>query len=240
MMGKIDIRPIKSEKDYDWALKEIEPYFEHEPRKGTPEADRFDILATLIEAYEARRWPIEPPGVTEAIRFRMDLHGLKQADLAKLLGSRSRASEILANKRSLTMEQAWKLHKEWQIPADVLLRSGNADDTVKPSKNYALLRQAITEHFCLSAHYRNQLRHFSPYALGLDAKGKHKVLVFQYGGESASGRLPKNGEWRCFDVHLLSTLKRNRDVWRAESGAHSRPNSCVTEIDVEVGRWRPD
>ena len=70
-MTKMNIRPIKSERDYDWALREIERYFEREPRRGTPDADRFDILATLIESYEARYWPIDPPDPIEAIRFRI-------------------------------------------------------------------------------------------------------------------------------------------------------------------------
>ena len=121
-MTKMNIRPIKSERDYDWALREIERYFEREPRRGTPDADRFDILATLIESYEARYWPIDPPDPIEAIRFRMEQAGFRQADLARLLGSRSRASEILRRKRPLTLAQARKLHEEWHIPAEVLLQ----------------------------------------------------------------------------------------------------------------------
>jgi HTH-type transcriptional regulator/antitoxin HigA len=124
--AKMDIRPIRTEADYDWALKEIEHYFAREPKRGTPEADRFDVLAALIEAYEAKHWPIDPPDAVEAIRFRMELGGLGQADLARLLGSRSRASEILRRKRPLTLEQAWKLHREWQIPAEALLRPNRA------------------------------------------------------------------------------------------------------------------
>lgn len=124
--AKMNIRPIRTEADYDWALKEIEPYFEHESTRGTSEADRFDVLAALIEAYEAKHWPIEPPDAVEAIRFRMEMGGFGQADLARLLGSRSRASEILRRKRPLTLEQAWKLHREWQIPAEALLRPSRA------------------------------------------------------------------------------------------------------------------
>lgn len=119
---KMDIRPIRTEGDYDWALKEIELYFEKEPEPGTSEGDRFDVLAALIEAYEAKRWPIEPADPVEAIRARMQQAGLGQTDLANLLGSRSRASEIMRRKRALTMEQAYKLHREWHIPAEILLR----------------------------------------------------------------------------------------------------------------------
>ncbi len=118
----MDIRSIKTETDYDWALKEIEPYFAHEPAPGTPEADRFDVLATLIEAYEAKHWHIEAPDPVAAIQEAMERQNFKQADLARLLGSRSRASEILARKRPLTMKQAWTLHEQWHIPAEVLLR----------------------------------------------------------------------------------------------------------------------
>lgn len=118
----MNIRPLRNESDYDWALREIGTYFEHEPRRGTQEAARFDVLAALIDSYESKHWPIDPPDPVEAIRYRMTQAGFSQADLARLVGSRSRASEILSRKRPLTMEQAWKLHKEWQIPADSLLQ----------------------------------------------------------------------------------------------------------------------
>ena len=84
--------------------------------------DRFDALAALIEAYEAHHWRIDPPDPVAAIRARMQQAGYTQADLARLLGSRSRASEILARRRGLTMEQAYRLHQEWRIPAEALLR----------------------------------------------------------------------------------------------------------------------
>ena len=118
----MDIRPLRTEADYDWALAQIEPYFAHPPALGTPAAERFDVLAALIENYEAKHWPIEAPDPVEAIRARMQQSGYTQADLAALLGSRSRASEILARRRGLTMEQAYRLHREWNIPAEVLIR----------------------------------------------------------------------------------------------------------------------
>ena len=117
-----NIRAIRNEKDYDWALLEIEQYFVHEPVKGTPAAERFDVLASLIEAYEAKRWPIEPADPIDAIRYRMEICGFTQNDLAALLGSRSRASEILSRKRPLTRDMAYKLNRKWNIPADVLLK----------------------------------------------------------------------------------------------------------------------
>jgi HTH-type transcriptional regulator/antitoxin HigA len=118
----MDIRPVRTEADYDWALAEIEPYFINQPPLDTPAAARFDVLAALIESYEAHHWPIEPPDPVAAILSRMELSGYSQSDLAKLLGSRSRASEILARRRGLTMEQAYRLHREWHIPAEALLQ----------------------------------------------------------------------------------------------------------------------
>jgi HTH-type transcriptional regulator/antitoxin HigA len=119
---KMDLRPIKTEADYDWALKEIARYFDVQPQSGTADSDRFDVLSTLIEAYEDKHWAIDPPDPVDAIQYRMEQTGLGQADLARLLGSRSRASEIMRRKRPLTMEQALKLHEEWKIPAEALLK----------------------------------------------------------------------------------------------------------------------
>jgi HTH-type transcriptional regulator/antitoxin HigA len=76
----------------------------------------------VIEDYEKKHWPIDPPDPTEAIRYRMETGGYTQADLGRLIGSRQRASEILTRKRRLTMEMAWKLHREWGIPAESLIR----------------------------------------------------------------------------------------------------------------------
>ena len=120
-MAKKIIRPVRSEGDYDAALEEVERYFEVEPKAGSPEADRFDLLALVIEDYERKRWPIEPPDTIDAIRYRMETGGYSQADLGRLLGSRQRASDILTRKRPLTMRMAWKLHREWGIPAEALI-----------------------------------------------------------------------------------------------------------------------
>jgi HTH-type transcriptional regulator / antitoxin HigA len=117
----MEVRPIHTESDYDAALEEIERYFEKEPEPGSPEADRFDVLAALIGAYEEAHWPIEPPDAISAIREVMALRHYTQSDLAILLGSRSRASEILNRRRPLTMEQARLLHKRWRVPAESLL-----------------------------------------------------------------------------------------------------------------------
>ncbi|HQT55052.1 MAG: helix-turn-helix domain-containing protein [Phenylobacterium sp.] len=122
----MDIRALHNEADYDWALSEVAQYFEAQPAKGSAQADRFDVLSDLIEAYERRRWPIEPAEPLDAIRFAMDLKGLTQTDLAQLLGSRSRASEVLNGRRSLTPAMMAKLHRQWGVPADSLLRALDA------------------------------------------------------------------------------------------------------------------
>ena len=120
------IRPLRSEADYDEALAAIERYFDKPPKPGTPAADRFDLLALVIEDYERKAWPIEPPSPIEAIRYRMETGGYTQADLGRLIGSRQRASDVLARKRRLTMRMAWKLHREWGIPAEALIRPQTA------------------------------------------------------------------------------------------------------------------
>jgi HTH-type transcriptional regulator / antitoxin HigA len=119
-MTKKVIRPLRSEADYEAALDEIERYFEHEPKPDTAEADRFTLLALVIEDYERKRWPIEPPDAIDTIRYGMET-GHTRADLGRLLGSRQRASDILTGKRSLTMRMAWKLNREWGIPAEALI-----------------------------------------------------------------------------------------------------------------------
>jgi HTH-type transcriptional regulator / antitoxin HigA len=120
-MAKKVIRPLRSEADYDAALDEIERYFENDPKLGTSDADRFDLLALIIEDYERKHWPIDPPEPIDAIRYRMETGGYTQADLGHLLGSRQRASDILTGKRPLTMRMVWKLHREWDIPAEALI-----------------------------------------------------------------------------------------------------------------------
>src|SRR5450631_598989 len=111
-MAKKMIRPIRTETEFDQALDEIERYFESEPKPGTPEADRFDLLALIVEDYERKHWPIDPPETIDAIRYRMETGGYTQADLGRLLGSRQRASDFLMKKRPLTMRMAWKLYRE--------------------------------------------------------------------------------------------------------------------------------
>jgi len=97
-------------------------YFENEPNPGSPEADRFDLLALVIADYEAKHWAVQAPDAPDILRAQMERKGLRQADLAGLLGSKARASEILNRHRHLTLQQAWTLHVEWHIPTEALLR----------------------------------------------------------------------------------------------------------------------
>lgn len=118
----IDIRPIRNEEDCTKALAEIEQYFESEPEPGTPEADRFDLLALVIEDYERKHWAIEPADAPDVVSARIKDTGGKRKDLARLLGSKSRASEFLNRRRYLTMEQVRVLNAEWHIPLEVLVK----------------------------------------------------------------------------------------------------------------------
>jgi len=126
-----NIRPIKTQDDYEWALVEVEKYFNNQPQLGTPEADRFDVLSTLIEAYEANHFSIPAPTPIETIVAYMQMHGLKPSDLGAVIGSRPRASEILNYRRTLTREMAYKIHKEWQIPAELLLQPYHLKDEMR-------------------------------------------------------------------------------------------------------------
>lgn len=114
------IKPIKTEADYDAALLEIDTLMD--AAFETPEGDRLDILVTLVEAYEAQHWRIMPPDPIEAIKLRMQQHNLTRRDLEKVLGSRSRVSEVLSRKRPLTLDMIRRLYAQWGIPAESLIR----------------------------------------------------------------------------------------------------------------------
>jgi len=118
----MDIKPIRTEADYKAALKEISALMESDPELGTAGGYRLDILATLVEAYENRHFPMDLPDPVEAILFRMDQQGLKPKDLEPMIGQRNRVYEILNRKRPLTMAMVWRLHKGLGIPAESLIR----------------------------------------------------------------------------------------------------------------------
>jgi HTH-type transcriptional regulator/antitoxin HigA len=116
----LDIKPIKSDMDYRATLREIESLMTAEA--GTPEGDRLDILVTLVEAYEAKHFPLDLPDPVEAIKFAMEQQGLSVSDLEPMIGRRNRVYEVLNRKRPITMKMAWRLHKALGIPAESLIR----------------------------------------------------------------------------------------------------------------------
>lgn len=116
-----NIRPIRNEADYQWALKEVSLYFENEPALGTAEADRFDVLADLIEAYENRYWPIGDLDPITLIKAHMDNSGRTPDELAELLGSTDIAADVLARKQPLTVPMIQALTTAWHLPADTLV-----------------------------------------------------------------------------------------------------------------------
>jgi HTH-type transcriptional regulator/antitoxin HigA len=118
-INPMDVRPIRSEADYHAALNWVERLWEAEP--GTPEGDRVEVLATLIEAYEARHYPIAAPDPIAAILFMMEQKGLTRRDLEPAIGSRGRVSEILNRKRPLTLPMVRALNALLDIPTEVLV-----------------------------------------------------------------------------------------------------------------------
>ncbi|CAM4422689.1 type II toxin-antitoxin system HigA family antitoxin [Stenotrophomonas pavanii] len=117
----MNIQPIRTENDYENALREISTYVDNEPEPGSEEGDRFEILVTLVEAYEAKHYPIEPPDPIDAIRFRMEQGGLTVKDLVPSIGQLNRVYEVLNRKRGLTLEMIRKLHRNLGIPAESLI-----------------------------------------------------------------------------------------------------------------------
>lgn len=117
----MNIHPIRNEQDYRTALRELSAYFDNEPEPGTPDGDRFEILATLVEAYETRHFQIEAPNPIEAIRFRMEQGGLTVKDLVPSIGKPNRVYEVLNGKRSLTIDMIRNLHRNLGIPAESLI-----------------------------------------------------------------------------------------------------------------------
>lgn len=114
------IAPIRNENDYQKALNRLEEIFE--AKKGTEEGDELEILSILIDKYENEEFPIGMPDPIEAIKFRMEQMGMKQKDLAEVVGFKSRVSEILSKKRKLTLGMIRKLNVTLHIPTEVLIQ----------------------------------------------------------------------------------------------------------------------
>lgn len=116
----MNLKLIKSEQDYEAALERLELIFDSLP--GTEESDELEILGMLIEKYEKEHYPIELPDPIEAIKFRMEQMGYTQKDLAEIIDSKSRASEILNRKRKLSLEMIRTLTQKLHIPSEVLIQ----------------------------------------------------------------------------------------------------------------------
>src|SRR5215831_7542353 len=115
-----DVKPIRSKRDYEAALKEVARLWG--AKSGTRDGDRLDVLATLIDAYEAEHYPMDPPDPIEAIQFRMEQQGLTRRDLEGLIGTRTRVAEVLNRRRGLSIHMIRRLHEKLGIPAEILIR----------------------------------------------------------------------------------------------------------------------
>jgi HTH-type transcriptional regulator / antitoxin HigA len=120
-----DLKPIRTEEDYETALAEIGRL--RGARSGTSDGDRLEVLATLVEAYEAEHYPMDPPDPTEAIKFRMEQQGLTRKDLQPLIGTRTRVAEVLNRRRNLSIGMIRRLHQALGISAEVLIRPSRKD-----------------------------------------------------------------------------------------------------------------
>lgn len=115
-----DVKPIRTEADHEIALEEVAGLWG--AAAGTPEGDRLDVLVTLIDAYESKRYPMDPPDPVEAIKFRMEQQGLTRKDMEPIIGTRTRIAEVLNRKRNLSIDMIRRLHAHLGIPAEILIR----------------------------------------------------------------------------------------------------------------------
>jgi HTH-type transcriptional regulator/antitoxin HigA len=115
----MDVKPLHNERDYDWAIREISRYFESEPEPGTADGDRFEVLSTLIKAYEDRHFATKRGDPVDVLNFAIESMGRSQAELAGLIG-RNRASEILNRVRPLTLDMIRTISQEWNLPIEAL------------------------------------------------------------------------------------------------------------------------
>ena len=118
----MDIQIIRSDEDHQAALREISRLWGAQP--GSEDGDKLDILVTMVEKYEEQRWPVKDPkwDPVDVLHYAIDELGHTQSELAELIGSRSRASEILARRRALTVEMVHAISTGWKIPADLLVK----------------------------------------------------------------------------------------------------------------------
>ena len=125
MEKEMQVTPIKSQRDYRRVLKEIESLMT--AKRNTPEGDRLDVLVTLVEAWEAKHYPLDLPDAVEAIKYHMEQQGLAPRDLIPFIGNRNRVYEVLSRKRPLTLAMVRRLHEGLGIPAESLIRVGRKE-----------------------------------------------------------------------------------------------------------------
>ena len=121
MQNISSVRPLRNEADHQEALKAIRPYFDNEPEEGTEAADHYDMLAMVIEKYEDQHHEIPEADPVDVLQLIMEDRGYGRSDLAQVLGSAPRASEILNRKRELSLDHIRRLKSAWRIPADALI-----------------------------------------------------------------------------------------------------------------------
>ena len=115
-----EMKPIRTEVDYETALEEVAALWG--AASGTPRGDRLDVLATLIDVYEAKHHAMDPPDPVEAIKFRMEQQGMTRKDLEDIIGTRTRIAEVLNRKRSLSIGMIRRLHDQLGISAEILIQ----------------------------------------------------------------------------------------------------------------------
>lgn len=117
-----DIRLIKTEADYEWAMTEIDAYFDNEPQLGSADGHRFEVLLDLVARYEKEAFPIREADPIELLHFAIQDMGRSQKELSEILNSRSHASEVLKRKRPLTLDMIRKISAAWRLPIDALAK----------------------------------------------------------------------------------------------------------------------
>lgn len=117
-----NVRSLKTEADYDWAIAEVDAYFVNPPQPGTPDGNRFDLLCDLIDAYDARHYPLPDADPIAVIEAHMAEHGLKKKDLGDVIGQKSKATEILKKKRPLSLAMIQNISSKWGISAEYLIK----------------------------------------------------------------------------------------------------------------------
>jgi HTH-type transcriptional regulator/antitoxin HigA len=122
----MEIKAIRTDADYKAALQEVSVLIDLDPELNTPEGERLDVLGTLVQAYEAKHYPIDPPDPIEAIKFRIDQAGMTVKDLVPYIGPLNRVYEVLSYKRPLSISMIRRLSEGLHIPAEVLIRESEA------------------------------------------------------------------------------------------------------------------